>query len=176
VTNAVVIMGVSGCGKSTLGSALAAKLAWRFIEGDTLHPESNIAKMAAGLPLDDEDRRPFLERVACACAEEAQTGVVVSCSALKRRYRDLIRSRVPGVAFVLPLVDRERLLARLEKRHDHFMPASLLESQLAALELPGPDEPVIVVDGSAAPEEQLAQSFAALQAMDSNKCPLAAPD
>jgi gluconokinase len=171
VTNAVVIMGVSGCGKSTLGRALASKLAWRFIEGDTLHPKSNIAKMAAGLPLDDEDRRPFLEGVAHACAGDCELGVVVSCSALKRSYRDLIRSQAPDVAFLLPLVDRDQLLERLEKRLDHFMPASLLESQLAALELPGPDEQVIVVDGSAAPEEQIAQSFAALQAMGAKKRP-----
>ena len=158
-------MGVSGCGKSTLGRALAVKLVWQFVEGDTLHPAANIAKMAAGIALDDDDRRPFLEQVARACAEDGRTGVVVSCSALKRSYRDLIRSRAPEVAFLLPLLDREHLLARLERRRDHFMPASLLESQLAALELPGPDERAVIVDGSACPAEQIARALAGLQAL-----------
>ena len=90
-----------------------------------------------------------------------QSGVVVSCSALKRSYRDLIRMQAPGVTFVLPLLDRDRLLARIEHRQ-HFMPASLLESQLAALELPGPDERVIIIDGAAALPEQIARAMAAL--------------
>jgi len=164
-------MGVCGCGKSTLGCALAYRLGWRFVEGDTLHTATNIAKMAAGVPLDDEDRRPFLERVARACAEEYQAGVVVSCSALKRSYRDFIRLRAPGVTFVLPLIDRDRLLARLGKRDNHFMPVSLLDSQLAVLELPDPDERAIIVDGSAAPAEQVAYTIAALQTLGSEEQP-----
>src|SRR5882672_9086826 len=94
-------MGVSGCGKSTLGRALAARLAWRFVEGDTLHPATNIEKMASGVALDDIDRLPFLVSVARTCVGGCQGGVVVSCSALKRRYRDLIRSRAPDVTLCL---------------------------------------------------------------------------
>ena len=164
MTRAVVVMGVSGCGKSTLGNALAARLGWRFVEGDTLHPAANIAKMAAGVPLDDEDRWPFLERVARVCAVVGQAGIVVSCSALKRRYRDLIRGRAAGVIFVLPLLDGERLLQRLKGRGDHFMPVALLDSQLATLEVPDPDERAIVVDGSASLEEQVERTVTALKA------------
>jgi len=155
-------MGVSGCGKSTLGRALAARLAWRFVEGDTLHPATNIEKMASGVALDDIDRLPFLVSVARTCVGGCQGGVVVSCSALKRRYRDLIRSRAPDVTFVLPVLARDGLLARLEERRDHFMPVSLLDSQLAALELPDPDEQVVIVDGSATLEEQVVCLLAAL--------------
>ena len=163
MTRAVVVMGVSGCGKSTLGRALATALGWRFVEGDTLHPPANVAKMAAGVPLDDEDRRPFLTRVAQAITAEQPLGVVVSCSALRRSYRDLIRASTGEVTFVLPLLDRDVLLARLALRHDHFMPASLLESQLAALELPGPEERAIVVDGTDTTAAQVAQVLAALR-------------
>ena len=162
-TGAIVIMGVSGCGKSTLGRALAAQLGWPFIEGDTLHPPANLAKMAAGIALDDEDRLPFLTRVATACARGKATGVVVSCSALKRRYRDLIRAQAGDVTFVLPVLDRAQLFARLAQRQDHFMPASLLESQLAALELPDPDEQALRIDGMASLDAQIADTIAALR-------------
>ena len=151
----VVVMGVSGCGKSTLGRALAAALQWTFVEGDELHPPANVAKMQAGVPLTDEDRQPFLERVAQAILERREHGVVVSCSALKRRYRDLIRAIAGDVCFVLPQLDRERLRARLLKRPGHFMPASLLDSQLEALEVPGDDEEAVLVDGSRTTQEQL---------------------
>jgi gluconokinase len=163
MTRAVVIMGVSGCGKSTLGRALADALGWRFVEGDTLHPTANIAKMAAGIALEDEDRRPFLERVARVIAEEPQSGVVVSCSALKRSYRDFIRAHSAPVTFVLPVLDRDRLFERLARRHNHFMPAALLESQLLALERPEPDEHPILVDGAATTDAQVAQALAQLR-------------
>jgi gluconokinase len=162
VTHAVVVMGVSGCGKSTLARALSEALGWRFIEGDTLHPEANIAKMSAGIALDDRDRQPFLGRVARAIAAGRADGVIVTCSALKRRYRDLIRSLAGDVTFVLPVLSRERLLARLTRRSDHFMPASLLDSQLADLEAPQRDEHAILLDGTAATHEQVAHVLGAL--------------
>jgi carbohydrate kinase (thermoresistant glucokinase family) len=160
VTRAIVVMGVSGCGKSTLAEGIAAALGWRFVEGDDLHPPANVAKMAAGIPLDDEDRAPFLDNVAAAI--RAADGVVASCSALKRRYRDRLRAQAGELVFVLPMLDRADLLARMTQRANHFMPASLLDSQLAALELPGEDERAILVDGTATPEAQVAQALAAI--------------
>ncbi len=162
MTHALVVMGPSGAGKSTLGCALAAALGWRFVEGDTLHPPANIAKMSAGIPLEDVDRWPFLEAVAGALSDSQASGVVMSCSALKRRYRQLLRNRVGQVTFVLPQLDREQLVARALQRTDHFMPASLLESQLADFEKPESDECVVIVDGSAALEDQCAAVLAAL--------------
>jgi len=161
---ALIVMGPSGCGKSTLAQSLAGALGCRFVEGDALHPPGNVAKMSAGIALDDADREPFLERVGEVCASQGPAGVVVSCSALKRRYRDLIRSRagqVP-VMFVLPLLDRETLMKRLTQRKHHFMPPALLDSQLAALEPPGPDERAILVDGTAATADQTGQTLAAM--------------
>ncbi|MCC7463391.1 MAG: AAA family ATPase [Gammaproteobacteria bacterium] len=159
---AVVVMGVSGCGKTTLGRALAAALGWRFVEGDTLHPEANIAKMTAGHPLDDADRRPFLENVAAALHAGQAAGIVVSCSALRRSYRDLIRARVTAVRLVLPVLERAQIAARLAQRHDHFMPPALLASQFEAFEPPGAQERVILVDGTADTAVQVAQARAAL--------------
>lgn len=162
MTRAIVIMGVSGCGKSKLGRELAAALGVRYVEGDALHPEGNIAKMSAGVPLDDIDREPFLLNVAAALVVCKDRGVVVSCSALKRRYRDLIRSRVGDVTFVWPHADRAVLAARLEQRRDHYMPASLLDSQLATLEPPAEDEHAIVIDGAETTAVQVAKVIAAL--------------
>jgi gluconokinase len=164
VTRAIVVMGVSGCGKSTLASALASALGWRFIEGDELHPPANIAKMSSGIALTDEDRRPFLENIGRAILEARAGGVVAACSALKRSYRDLIRARAGEVVFILPSVDRAHLIERLTRRRQHFMPASLIDSQLAALEPPGPDEQAIVLDGTASTEAQIAQVLDALKA------------
>ncbi|MEP6883227.1 MAG: gluconokinase [Gammaproteobacteria bacterium] len=167
MSDAVVIMGVSGCGKSTLGRALAAALDWRFVEGDALHPPANIVKMAAGIPLQDEDRWPFLEHVAQAIIAGRPSGMVVSCSALKRSYRDFLRERVGKVTFLLPVTDRERLVARLAQRPHHFMPVSLLDSQLATLESPAADEAAILVDGAAATDAQVAYVLAALRSRGS---------
>jgi gluconokinase len=161
---AIVVMGVSGSGKSTLARALASAFGWQFVEGDDLHPPANIAKMASGIPLDDEDRTPFLENVAQAIVEARATGVVVSCSALKRRYRDLIRARAGAVTFILPVLDAETLLSRLSGRRDHFMPPALLDSQLAALEPPQPDEDAILVTGRATVDEQVAEIQSILRA------------
>jgi carbohydrate kinase (thermoresistant glucokinase family) len=162
VTRAIVIMGVSGCGKTTLGRELAAALGVPFVEGDTLHPPANVAKMRAGIALDDRDRKPFLERVADALATAGPRGVVVSCSALKRSYRDLIRARAGAVTFVWPRLERAVLAARLNQRRDHYMPASLLDSQLATLEPPAADERAIEIDGAEPTSAQVAHALAAL--------------
>jgi gluconokinase len=160
----MVVMGVTGSGKSTLGQALAQALGWRFVEGDSLHPAANIAKMAAGMALNDADRRPFLDNVAQAIAAASAHGVVVSCSALKRSYRDRIRMGDPRVVFVLPVMTRAALQARLTGRTGHFMPASLLDSQLADLQPPQPDELSIQVEGEAGTDEQVRQTLAAARA------------
>lgn len=140
---AVVVMGVSGCGKSTLGLLLAEALGCPFLEGDDFHAPEAIAKMRGGEPLGDEDRWPWLERIGAAAAGAlAEHGAAVAaCSALRRRYRDRLRAAIGGpVRFVLLENSRERLLARLASRTSHFMPASLLDSQLATLERPDADE------------------------------------
>ena len=139
----IVVMGVSGCGKSTVGQLLAQKLSARFIDGDDLHPESNKAKMAAGNPLNDDDRWPWLALVGQALAE-GQT--VVACSALKRVYRERILAAAPQIKFVHLSGSREVLEQRLGARSGHFMPASLLDSQLATLEPLAADEPGLVID------------------------------
>ena len=156
-------MGVSGAGKSTLGHALGAALGWKFVEGDALHPSANVAKMAAGVPLDDTDRGPFLENVAAALLAHGDEGVVASCSALRRRYRDLLRGRAGPIVFVLPMLERTGLAERLAGRARHFMPVGLLDSQLATLDPPAPDEDVITVDGMLPTDVQVA---AVLDAME----------
>jgi carbohydrate kinase (thermoresistant glucokinase family) len=145
----LVLMGVSGCGKSTVAALLAGRLAWDFEEGDELHPPANIAKMATGHPLDDEDRKPWLERVAAWIRERTDTGRpgIITCSALKRSYRDVLRA--DRVVFVYLAGTREQIAKRLAARHGHFMPAALLDSQFADLEPPTPDENEITVDISA---------------------------
>ena len=153
----IVVMGVSGSGKSTLARALAEAWNWDFQEGDELHPPANIDKMRAGLALDDDDRRPWLERVAAWIAAEPARGRdgVVTCSALKRRYRDRLRRAGAGVRFVcieLPPAELERRL----RRRRHFMPASLLDSQLRTLEVPDAAENVLVVAGEDATEDIVA--------------------
>jgi gluconokinase len=138
-------MGVSGSGKSTVGAALARRLRVPFVDADTLHPAANIAKMAAGEPLDDADRYPWLERVGDWLAAH-RDGAVVSCSALKRAYRDQLRAHCPGVEFLHLSGSAELIGGRLAARTGHFMPAALLRSQLDALEPLGPDEAGMTVD------------------------------
>ncbi len=148
-TGLYVIMGVSGSGKSLIGAKLAAALHIDFVEGDDLHPPENVKRMAAGVPLTDDNRRGWLLRIADRLhdAQRARIGLVVSCSALKRIYRDLLRSSGSAdVRFVYLAGSRELLAERLAKRRGHFMPASLLESQLATLEEPAPDEDAWVCD------------------------------
>lgn len=148
----IVVMGVSGAGKSYLGAALARRLGREFIDADDLHPAANKAKMAAGVPLDDADRWPWLDVVATTAAAHAP--VVVACSALRRAYRDRLRAAVADIAFVELDVAPAELEARLAARRHEFMPASLLTSQLATLEPLGADERGIRLrDGSDAPIE-----------------------
>jgi gluconokinase len=156
---ALVIMGVSGSGKSTLGALIAKALGCRFLEGDAFHDAAAVAKMAAGHPLSDEDRWPWLDRVGAALGEEvAADGVAVAaCSALKRVYRDRLSVAVPApVRFVLLDNSREELARRVSNRPGHYMPATLLDSQLATLERPGPDEPAIIL-GTDRPPRRLCE-------------------
>lgn len=148
-TGLYVIMGVSGSGKSLIGAQLARTLDVEFLEGDTLHPPDNVKRMAAGIPLTDDDRHGWLLAIAARLrdAKRAGIGLVVSCSALKRRYRDLLRSvGAADVRFVYLAGSRAVLAERLTNRRGHFMPPSLLESQLATLEEPAPDEGAWVCD------------------------------
>ena len=157
-------MGVSGCGKTTIAAILASRLRWPFEEGDALHPQANIEKMAAGHPLTDADRWPWLAKVADWIDERLDAGEngLITCSALKRSYRDLINRRGSGLIFVFLAGSKETIAARLAARHGHFMRASLLESQFADLEEPAADEPAIRVDiGPPAAEivEQIMEDF-----------------
>jgi len=139
---AVVVMGVSGSGKSTVAAGIAAALGIDFIDGDGLHPEQNVARMRAGIPLEDADRWPWLDRIgAClADAERWPQGLAVACSALRRIYRDRLRAAAPGVRFVFLDGAPEVIAGRIAQRSGHYMPPTLLASQLRTLERPGPDE------------------------------------
>ncbi len=141
----VVVMGVSGCGKTTVGEALAARVGVPYADADSFHSPANVAKMASGHALDDDDRAPWLESIA-TWLQQHRSGAVVSCSALKRRYRDVLRSRASDVAFLHLDGDPAVLGERVANRPGHFMPASLLQSQLAALERLQPDERGVTVD------------------------------
>jgi gluconokinase len=145
-------MGVSGSGKSSVGERLAARLGWPFLEGDTLHPPSNVAKLHAGIALDDADRAPWLAAIGAWMDARIDAGeaAVIACSALKRRYRDTLRDGRAGVCFAWLRVGRDELHRRLAHRHGHFMNAALLDSQLATLEPPQADEPAFVVDADRA--------------------------
>lgn len=167
MSRVAVVMGVAGAGKSTVARSLAERQGWDFAEGDDLHPARNVAKMAAGQPLTDADRQPWLEAVAQWIDKQiaAERDGVIACSALKRGYRD--RLRRPAVVFVYLAVDRDELRRRLERRTGHFMPASLLDSQLADLEEPGADEHAITVDAGGAPARTVALITAQLAVVPS---------
>ena len=140
--NLYVIMGITGSGKSTVGAMLARKLGVDFVEGDDYHPIENVQRMAAGIPLTDDDRASWLTALAARIREahDAGTGLVVTCSALKRSYREILRAAAPELRFIFLNGQRVVISERLAERRGHFMPASLLDSQLATLEEPGVDE------------------------------------
>jgi len=162
----VVLMGVSGCGKSTVGEGLAAHLGWRFVEGDSLHPPENVAKMAAGQALGDGDRAGWLATLAdvLAQASAAGQGLVISCSALKRAYRDRLRAGDPRVLFVHLDGSQSLIAGRIAARTHLYMPASLLESQFAALQLPEPDEHALTLSVELPPAELIRHIAQHLQA------------
>lgn len=160
---AAVVMGVASCGKTTLGEALAAQLHLPFVEGDKLHGEANVAKMSSGIALTDEDRWPWLARVGTAL--QGHTGVIASCSALKKAYRLAIAASANRPVCFIHLHGEEALLAaRIAARKGHFMPASLLATQFATLEMPDASENHITIDVALPPDEQLAQTMNYLNA------------
>jgi len=150
----VVLMGVSGCGKTTVGQAIAARLGWQFQEGDALHPPENVAKMAGGTPLVDADRWPWLERIAAVIDGWRAQGLsgVVTCSALKRAYRDILVGNRADVRLVYMRGDQPTVAARLAARKGHFMPPALLASQFAILQAPAVDEHPVIADIGQAPD------------------------
>jgi gluconokinase len=155
-------MGVSGSGKSTIAALVAERLGWAFADGDAFHPPGSIAKMQAGLPLNDSDRAPWLAALAAWIDARLRDGIsgVLVCSALRRAYRDVLTRGRPAVRIVYLEGSRELIAERLAARHGHFMPSALLDSQFAILEPPGPDERALVV-GIAAPADILAARVAA---------------
>ena len=164
---ALLVMGVSGSGKSSVGAALASRLGLDFRDADALHAPEAVAKMAAGIALEDADRWPWLDRVGAVLFDAAAhpAGVVVACSALKRTYRDRLRAAVPGLGFVFLDGDHATLAARLHARAGHYMPPALLASQLATLERPGADEADVVrVDVEASVESVVRNAAAGLLA------------
>jgi gluconokinase len=161
----IVVMGVSGSGKTTVAERLAARLGCQYEEGDDHHPAANVEKMHAGIPLDDDDRRPWLEDLARWIGEReaASQNSVLTCSALKRSYRDLLRTGNESVWFAHVAVPQDVLAKRLEARQGHYMPASLLTSQLTTLEPLQPEEPGITVPGTGEPDEVVAEILDALR-------------
>ncbi len=151
----IVLMGVSGSGKSTIGVALSQKLGWPYADADEFHPAANVAKMSAGQPLTDEDRWPWLAAIAAHIDIARAEGrhAIVSCSALKRVYRDILIGARDDVRLVLLDGTKEEIFARMRARKDHFMPLALLDSQFATLERPGVDERPVVVSIDGTPEK-----------------------
>lgn len=151
----IVVMGVSASGKSTVGRLLAQACNFTYLDGDDFHPPENVARMAAGQALTDADRQGWLAALSArlAQAEAAGEGVVLSCSALKRRYRDVLREGAPRLLLVYLHGRRELLAERIAARTDHYMPPSLLDSQLAALEAPQPDEAALAFDVALSPQQ-----------------------
>jgi gluconokinase len=146
IVRAVIVAGVSGSGKTTVGELLAARLSWQFTDGDALHPASNIAKMASGQPLTDEDRAPWLHRIGALIDSSVATDrpVVIACSALKRRYRAKLLAGRPAAWMAFLLIDFDEACRRLGRRRGHFFEPDLVSSQFAALEEPGQDEARVV--------------------------------
>jgi gluconokinase len=155
----VVVMGVSGSGKTTIATRLAKAQGWPFMDGDDLHPRDNVEKMKSGQSLTDEDRWPWLRRIAERVDEwrAAGTGGVITCSALKRAYRDVILGGRPGTALVYLKGSRELIKARMAARKGHFMPVALLDNQFTVLQEPAADERPIVTDVAPTPDEIVAE-------------------
>ncbi|WP_229259536.1 gluconokinase [Duganella aceris] len=160
-----VVMGVSGCGKSTVGQALASELDVPYIEGDLFHPDANVAKMSAGMPLNDDDRAGWLLALQAQirAARQDDAGLVLSCSALKRRYRDLLRQGDPALRFAHLAGAKELISARMQARVNHYMPPSLLDSQFRDLEPLQDDEAGVTLDIGIAPELLVAQILGEVQ-------------
>jgi gluconokinase len=169
----VIIMGVSGCGKSTIGALLASRLRWEFEDADWLHPAANVEKMHSGAPLTDEDRWPWLDAVAAwidHCRRSGGHGVV-ACSALKRRYRDILIGDRVDVRLIYLKGDEDLIARRIATRHEHFMPRSLLHSQFEALEEPEPNENPVIVSVEPRPREIVAQILSALNLVEGAQLP-----
>lgn len=164
MTATVVVMGVSGAGKSTVGRLIAEHLGVAFRDADDFHPPANIAKMSSGQPLTDADRWPWLDAIGAHLAAHRARGCVVTCSALKRIYRDRLRAAAPDVRFVFLHGAMELVAARQAAREGHFMPASLVASQFATLEAPAADEDAIALDVAASPEAIAAAALKELAA------------
>ncbi len=164
-TPKIVVMGVSGCGKSTVGRLLARALDVPFVEGDELHPARNIELMASGVALTDDDRQGWLQSVGAQLSSpSAQSrGAIVTCSALRRSYRDLLRTHAPDLRFVFLQGDKRVLTQRMAERDGHYMPASLLQSQLDTLEPPAADERAIALDIQHPPEVLARQALHSLK-------------
>lgn len=151
LTAPVVVMGVSGVGKTTIASLLAEQLTRSFVDADDLHSEANVAKMSAGTPLNDQDREPWLHAVGAALL--APDRPIIACSALKRRYRDVLRSHAPGVQFIMLDAELDRLEQQISGREGHYMPTALLRSQIETLEALEEDEAGMIVTVDASPED-----------------------
>jgi carbohydrate kinase (thermoresistant glucokinase family) len=164
----MVVMGVSGSGKSTIGALLARRLRWEFEDADWLHPAANVDKMHNGTPLTDEDRRPWLEAVAALIDKTRSAGgrAVVACSALKRRYRDVLVGDRADVRLVYLKGDETLIARRIATRHEHFMPRSLLHTQFEALEEPGREENPIIVSIEPQPREIVTRILSALNIIE----------
>lgn len=158
----VLLMGVSGAGKSTVGAMLAAALGVAFADADAFHTPANVAKMSAGQPLTDADRWPWLEAIGAWMAGQAGTGGVVACSALKRAYRDRLRAACPGLRLIHLDGTPDLIGARQAARAGHFMPPSLVASQFATLEPPGPEEAAIILSVAPPPDQVVRAALAAL--------------
>lgn len=166
----VVCMGVSGCGKSTVAQALVERLGWRFEEGDDLHPAANKKKMSSGIPLDDDDRAPWLAEIAAWLSEQAAAGysTISTCSALKRSYRDQLRTADGTVVFIHLDPSRAVLEERMQDREGHFMPASLLDSQIDTLEALEDDEMGLICKDTGALENLVSDLVRAIQGITSS--------
>jgi gluconokinase len=169
----VIIMGVSGSGKSTIGSLLARRLHWEFEDADWFHPTSNVDKMHRGIPLTDEDRWPWLRAIAAWIDKTRRSGGhgIIACSALKRRYRNVLIGDRADVRLVYLKGDETLIARRIATRHEHFMPPSLLQSQFKELEEPGPDENPIIVSIESEPREIATRILSALNLAEDNRTP-----